>query len=239
MSSLVSWPWLTSLKAVVLRCSKICSLKLVKPSKSAWPENNDTLPWFGLYREAIYSSSKLVNLNHQSGLCFAMDFHAQTLRTIWILQVWLQEFAWSEKEKPSKLAIRNGSMAIEDRAVIDKEPMFCMETMMTCFFWSYLVYDYEEVFSQFLFSGKKFLWCCMLWVVFMNSSKLWNPVLECAIAQLDQASSFDTWKTLWKVARLHCWTSFGWVLCFLCGCYHKVMPWVLLSRLEEFRQTVV
>ena len=36
-------------------------------------------------------------------------------------------------------------MATEDREVIEREPMFCVETMMTCLYWSWLVYDDEEV----------------------------------------------------------------------------------------------
>lgn len=70
---------------------------------------------------------------------------SDALNDQWLVQVWLQEFAWTEKSKPERLEIRNGSMAIEDRATIESEPMFCMETMMNCLYWSLLIYDYEEV----------------------------------------------------------------------------------------------
>ena len=61
------------------------------------------------------------------------------------MQVWLQEFCWTEDEKASRLVRRNATMATDEKHMIEKEPMFCMETMMKCLYWSLLVYDFEGV----------------------------------------------------------------------------------------------
>ena len=68
------------------------------------------------------------------------------VQAIVVLQVWLQEFAWTESEKPGKLAKRNasGPPGIDD-SDISREPMFCVETMMTSLYWSLLIYDFNEV----------------------------------------------------------------------------------------------
>ena len=60
-------------------------------------------------------------------------------------QVWLQEFAWSEKQKPYVLEQRNNSMAAEDQERIASEPVFSFEHCCVCLYWSFLVYDYKEV----------------------------------------------------------------------------------------------
>ena len=64
------------------------------------------------------------------------------------VQVWLQEFAWTEAEKEERLHVRcssNACCSAEDRSNLSNEPMFCMETAMNMLYWSALVYDYEEV----------------------------------------------------------------------------------------------
>lgn len=61
------------------------------------------------------------------------------------VQVWLQEFCWTEEEKQRKMDRRNRTMAEDQRAEIEKEPMFCMETMLNCLYWSLLIYDFDEV----------------------------------------------------------------------------------------------
>ena len=61
------------------------------------------------------------------------------------LQVWLQEFAWTSRELPQKITRRNASMAPQSSQEIKKEPMFCVATMLTCLYWSLLVYDFKEV----------------------------------------------------------------------------------------------
>ena len=62
-----------------------------------------------------------------------------------LLQVWLQEFAWTKSEHADKLAKRNASMALQDKPKIEKEPMFNVEAMLVCLYWSLLIYDLEEV----------------------------------------------------------------------------------------------
>ena len=71
-----------------------------------------------------------------------------------VLQVWLQEFAWTEEEKPVKVARRNSSLPPGQVAGLQKEPMFCVETMMCCLYWSLLAYDYQDVSHTFVFAAR-------------------------------------------------------------------------------------
>ena len=65
--------------------------------------------------------------------------------------MWLQEFAWSEKQKPHVVEQRNSSMAAEDQKLIRSEPVFSFEHCCTCLYWSFLVYDYKEVLISIIF----------------------------------------------------------------------------------------
>ena len=65
-----------------------------------------------------------------------------------VLQVWLQEFAWTEEDKEEDLRNRSSSkdrLSSRDADTLQKQPMFCMETAINMFYWSVLVYDHEEV----------------------------------------------------------------------------------------------
>lgn len=59
------------------------------------------------------------------------------------MQVWLQEFAWTEADKPVKLAAR--SAMVPDNPKLAKQPIFCFETMMNLLYWSCYVYDHKMV----------------------------------------------------------------------------------------------
>ncbi len=64
------------------------------------------------------------------------------------LQVWLQEFAWTEEDKEEDMKNRSQSkdkLSKKDADSLQKQPMFCMETAINMFYWSVLVYDHEEV----------------------------------------------------------------------------------------------
>ena len=61
-------------------------------------------------------------------------------------QVWLQQFAWTEAEKPSRLADRCEHVTCPASAAsLDEEPMFCLETALKALYWSTLVYRYDEM----------------------------------------------------------------------------------------------
>ena len=64
------------------------------------------------------------------------------------MQVWLQEFAWTEADKPIKLAAR--SSMVPKNAELARWPMFCFETMMKLLYWSCFVYDHMRVCTHFL-----------------------------------------------------------------------------------------
>ena len=59
------------------------------------------------------------------------------------VQVWEQEVAWTEADKPIKLAAR--ALTVPNDHKLNKEPIFCFETMMHMLYWSCLVYDYKRV----------------------------------------------------------------------------------------------
>ena len=59
------------------------------------------------------------------------------------VQIWEQEFAWTEADKPMKLAAR--TLTVPDSDKLNGQPIFCFETMMHMLYWSCLVYDYQRV----------------------------------------------------------------------------------------------
>ena len=64
------------------------------------------------------------------------------------VQVWLQEFAWTEAERAERLCARMStadSLCAEACSDLQRQPLFCFETAMNMLYWSCLVYDYEEV----------------------------------------------------------------------------------------------
>lgn len=52
-------------------------------------------------------------------------------------QVWLQEFAWTESEKLSKIKARGSSLP--DNHGIMMEPMFCFETAIKMYYYAHMV----------------------------------------------------------------------------------------------------
>jgi len=62
-----------------------------------------------------------------------------------LLQAWEQEFAWTEAEKPVKMAAK--ALMVADSQNMSQQPIFCFETMMHMLYWSCLVYDYKRVMN--------------------------------------------------------------------------------------------
>ncbi|KAI7844547.1 hypothetical protein COHA_001905 [Chlorella ohadii] len=64
-----------------------------------------------------------------------------------ILQAWLAEFAWTEGDIPRKRSERASSLPLEsfEHFCIDCEPLFCFETAVKMLYWSFLVYDHDEM----------------------------------------------------------------------------------------------
>ncbi|KAL0023014.1 hypothetical protein WJX79_008349 [Trebouxia sp. C0005] len=57
--------------------------------------------------------------------------------------VWLQEFAWTEADKPVKLEAR--SMMAPNDPTLARQPIFCFQTMMNLLYWSCFVYDHARM----------------------------------------------------------------------------------------------
>lgn len=60
------------------------------------------------------------------------------------VQIWEQEIAWAEADKPVKLAARALTFPQSDSS-LHQQPIFCFITMMKMWYWSGLVYDYKRV----------------------------------------------------------------------------------------------
>ena len=60
-----------------------------------------------------------------------------------LLQIWEQEFAWTEGDKPIKMAAR--ALTVPEGSSLNQQPIFCFKTMMKMWYWSCLVYDYQRV----------------------------------------------------------------------------------------------
>lgn len=60
-----------------------------------------------------------------------------------MFQVWEQEFAWIEADKPVMVAAR--AVTVPGDHKLNKQPIFCFETMMHMLYWSSIVYDYKRV----------------------------------------------------------------------------------------------
>ncbi|KAL3149444.1 hypothetical protein ABBQ32_002237 [Trebouxia sp. C0010 RCD-2024] len=58
------------------------------------------------------------------------------------MRVWEQEVAWTEADKPIKLAAR--ALTVPNDHKLNQEPIFCFETMMHMLYWSCLVYDHKR-----------------------------------------------------------------------------------------------
>ena len=64
-----------------------------------------------------------------------------------ILQVWLQEFAWTERDVERKKEERVSSLPEEsfENFCMDCEPLFCFETAVKLMYWAFLAYDTGEL----------------------------------------------------------------------------------------------
>ena len=59
-----------------------------------------------------------------------------------LAQVWLQEVAWTEAQKPQQVAERDGRAEGRQEALqLQQAPMFCFETALKLLKWSSLTYS--------------------------------------------------------------------------------------------------
>ena len=79
------------------------------------------------------------------------------------MQIWEQEFAWTEADKPIKLAAR--ALTAPPSSSLNMQPMFCFLTMMKMWYWSGLVYDHQRVIKAGVRSWHASFTCgcCCLW----------------------------------------------------------------------------
>ncbi|KAK9866320.1 hypothetical protein WJX84_007327 [Apatococcus fuscideae] len=59
-----------------------------------------------------------------------------------ILQIWLQDFAWTVDDLPGKHKARYAK--VQDQQSLRREPLFCFELAIRLFYWSCLVYEIGE-----------------------------------------------------------------------------------------------
>ncbi|BDA50387.1 probable lipase at C-terminar half [Coccomyxa sp. Obi] len=64
-----------------------------------------------------------------------------------VLQAWLQQFSWTEADKPGKLEQRRRQARESSaaREALDREPMFCFETAIKLYYFSHIIYYYEKL----------------------------------------------------------------------------------------------
>ncbi|GMH46106.1 hypothetical protein BSKO_14070 [Bryopsis sp. KO-2023] len=90
-----------------------------------------TLGWFGFLPLQFVQSVMVA-------VC-TLFFHPVKPNQDFNLNLWLQEFSWTERELCSKKKKRGNGMCEYST------PMFCFETAMKAYYWSEFVYDYREV----------------------------------------------------------------------------------------------
>ena len=59
------------------------------------------------------------------------------------LQIWPQEFVWTEADKPIKL--NASSIMVPNNPSLAGQPIFCFETMMNLLYWSCFAYEHDRV----------------------------------------------------------------------------------------------
>ena len=89
------------------------------------------------------------------------------------LQVWLQEFAWTEAEKLRRLKDRSSNLRLTSivREEVDREPMFCFETAIKLYYFSHIIYFYDKVCASALLSCRIFLLKLVLSAHLQHASK--------------------------------------------------------------------
>lgn len=109
-----------------------------------------------LDRSAL-SSQKTLSLTHQgqgltqTALSGPTDAQLDLSMLHFGLQMWQQQFAWTEAGKEAKLVARSALLPPTDK--LAQQPLFCFETMMHLIYFSCLVYDYKRVRNIFRFCG--------------------------------------------------------------------------------------
>lgn len=71
--------------------------------------------------------------------------HSGMLHLLWMLQVWLQSFAWTENSLSAKKDSRSAVGTLQEGATLAQEPRFCFETSVKLLYWCGMAYEYQEV----------------------------------------------------------------------------------------------
>ena len=88
-------------------------------------------------------SSPLSSIKEEQEFAYQAKWYIDRLHIV--IQIWEQEFAWTEADKPIKLAAR--ALTVPKGSSLNQQPMFCFQTMLKMWYWSCLVYDYQRVRS--------------------------------------------------------------------------------------------
>ncbi|KAL6766611.1 hypothetical protein ACKKBG_A36690 [Auxenochlorella protothecoides x Auxenochlorella symbiontica] len=152
-----------------------------------------------------------------------------------ILGVWLQEFAWTEREIENKKEERSSSLPPgTDTEQLNAEPIWCFETAIKLIYWCFLCYDYEENKSKAAYSVDTALSLYdlhsfeMLWEEEMDTKCLigWNDdtmviSFRGTASMANVASDLKVWRKIWpkNISTKRCW-KLGGVPRVHSGFYH-------------------
>ena len=100
------------------------------------------------------------------------------------MQIWLQMFAWSEATKPRVLWQR-ATGGSHQRSLMEREPLFCMETAIKMLYFSGMAYEHDEVggAAQLLVQhASVVVWAVVIhwWSVCMETDPIRWTVVQCA-----------------------------------------------------------
>ncbi|DBB14802.1 TPA: hypothetical protein ACH3X3_004411 [Trebouxia sp. C0006] len=142
-AALVFYRFQLRLRTLVMAFFTLCLVLLwfVQPHHSC---ASFQFSWLGLMPMQVVMSANAFVMSFMA-MPHNLPAHAAAL------QVWLQEFAWTEQDEDMMLAAR--SLALP--AQYNQQPLFCFETMMHMLYWSCLAYEHKRVLPAPKVKGSK------------------------------------------------------------------------------------
>jgi len=76
-------------------------------------------------------SSPLSSIKEEQEFAYQAKWYIDRLHIV--IQIWEQEFAWTEADKPIKLAAR--ALTVPKGSSLNQQPMFCFQIMLKMWYW--------------------------------------------------------------------------------------------------------